>query len=812
MVAALQTLGTEEITRRAEQARRMIRENGTTYNAYSDGQETVRPWNLDVTPLLVPAGEWKRIAEGLVQRTRLINAVLADLYGSQRLLQRGLLPAELVFSHPAFLRQFHGLRLPGDSFLHVYAADLARSTEGNWCVTADRTDAPQGTGYTLENRIVVSRLLPGVMHECRVERLASFFIALQEALRSLAPQHRENPRIVLLSQGPASASYFEDAYLARYLGYTLVEVGDLTVRGERVVLKTLGGLLPVDVVLRRLSDLHMDPLELRGPAELGVPGLLQAMRAGNVAVANGLGSSLLESPAFLPFLPQLCREMLSEDLLLASVPTWWCGQPAECQFVLEHLDQLVVRAAFRCGRLPHLAGEQLEHLNFQQLADAIRAAPHLYVAQQRLDRSTSPVFSPEGWKPARVALRSFVVAGGGKITVMPGGLLRLSESSDPLDWSILSGEGSKDTWVLADGPVQEISLLQPPGKHVELRRSGTELPSRVADNLFWLGRYVERADACTRLLRTTAARLASETGARDRPELAVLLRCLAAQGQIEPGFVVEGIREQLPEIEQMLPAAALDTRQTTNLRSILATVHRLASLVRDRLSIDTWRILHGVERDMQPLLAQQRVDLADLLTFLNRVVIDLAAFSGLVAESTTRTQGWRFLEMGRRLERALHTIELIRNSLVSSSDTEPSVLEAILEVADSIMTYRSRYLAHLQLAPALDLLLTDETNPRSLAFQLAALAEHVENLPRDHTQALRGPEQRIAISALSAIRLIDVELLSECQRSGERTKMDRLLERLGEQLPKLADLVSHKYLVHAASPRQLAGRRPGGSP
>ncbi len=807
VLEALAGLGREDLGRRSEQAHRMILENGTTYNAYGDAQQASRPWNLDPSPLVFSAAEWRFLSEALAQRVRLLNAILTDLYGPQRLLLRGLLPAEVVFAHPAFYRQFHGLRPPSESLLQLYAADLGRHKDGSWWVLADRTDAPQGAGYTLENRIIVSRLLPGMIHDCRVERLAAFYIALQDSLRSITPQRRENPRIVLLSQGPANPNYFEDAYLARYLGYTLVEAGDLTVRAERVMLKTLGGLVQVDVVLRRLADVQCDPLELHGSSLVGVAGLLQAVRAGTVAVANGLGSGLLESPVFLPFLAPLCREMLGEDLRLPSVATWWCGQAGPCQYVLDNIERLVIRAAYRHGRGPALPAETLERMTKAERIEAIRRAPHAYVGQEPFERSTAPLFTPAGWKSASVALRTYAVATGGNVTVMPGGLLRVSSEPGVLEWSVLSGEGSKDAWVLAEGPVKDVSLLQAAGRSTELRRSGTELPSRVADNLFWLGRYVERADGATRLLRTTIARLASERGSDDQPELTALLRCLAAQGQIEPGFVVEGIRELLPQIEESLPSAALDPKQATSLAATLVSTHRLASLVRDRISMDSWRILHGIESDLQSLLGRQRVDLADMLGFLNRIVIDLAAFSGLVAESTTRTQGWRFLEMGRRIERSAVIIDFVRNMLVETPLGEPAVLEALLELCDSIMTYRSRYLASLQRAPALDLLLTDETNPRSLAFQLAALAGHVEQLPRDMNQALRSPEQRITISALNAIRLVDLDTLSEPQRANERTRLDRLLERLSDQLPRLSDMVSHKYLIHAGNPQQLGESR-----
>jgi uncharacterized circularly permuted ATP-grasp superfamily protein/uncharacterized alpha-E superfamily protein len=799
-VDLIDQLGANELVRRWEQASRLIRENGMTYNAYGDPDHVTRPWNLDALPLLIGADQWRNLSAGLVQRARLLNLVLTDIYGPQRLLTSGLLPASLVFSHPGFRRVFHGQRHTG-CFLHFCAFDLARAPDGAWWVIGDRTDAPFGVGYALENRIVMSRMLPNVVRQCNVHRLAPFFIALQETLRRMAPEHRANPRIVLLSQGPANPNYFEDSYLARYLGYTLVESGDLAVRDDRVFLKTLGGLLPVDVIFRRLGDGNSDPLELHGEPSLGVAGLLQAVRAGNVAVANGLGSSLVESSAFIPYLANLCQQLLGEALVLPSVATWWCGTKDARGYVLKNVDRLNVRSAFRVDRRDPLSTEQLRARTGSDLATAIAASPTSFVGQEEIARSSVPVWRDRSLRPSRLAMRVFLVASKTSYVVLPGGLVRVSPSAEQLDFSVLAGEESKDVWVLADGPVRDVSLLRTAGGKVEFRRSGAELPSRVADNLFWLGRNIERAESTARLLRPVLARLMSESHHTGGADLTALLRCLATQGQIEPGFVVEGIKEQMPSIEVALPAAVLGKEHTGSLRATIAAMYFNASLVRDRLSLDSWRIVQRLEYQ---LAALANPELSDLMELLNRLIIDLAAFDGLVEESMTRTQGWRFLDLGRRLERALHTIVLVRSALATAGDGDGEVLEAVLEAADSLMTYRARYLASMQLPTVLDLLLTDETNPRSLAFQLAEIAEHVENLPRDQTQPHRGPEQRIAMSALNRIRAVDADALCEKRTSKKPTGLEQTMANLAEQLPKLSELISHKYLIHAGAPRQLA--------
>ncbi len=802
----LGALGRDELARRWEQARRIIYENGVAYNVHDRAGGMERPWELDPIPVLIASQEWDTLSAGLIQRARLLNAILADLYGPQVLLTEGLLPPELVLGHPGFLRRFHKVSVPHGVYLHLYATDLGRSADGRWCVLADRTQAAAGAGYALENRIVVSRMLPQIFRDAQVQRLAVYFIALRETLQKLAPQHRDNPRIVLLTPGARSETYFEDAYLARYLGYTLVEGEDLTVRDYTVYMKTLGGLLPVDVVLRRLYDEDCDPLELKSDSLFGVPGLAQAVRTGNVAVANSLGSGLAETPAFSAFLPSLCRRLLHEELKIPSVSTWWCGQEHALQYVLNHLSELMIRPTFPGSSFSPVYGGELSSNALAALAAQIQAQPGQFVAQEHRARSTAPVWTgTEGGsvRPMHLAVRTYMVASGGTYTAMCGGLARMSTSNSPTNGTKLVAEGSKDLWVLSAGPVTPVTLLKPAGQSPEIRRTGSELPSRVADNLFWLGRHVERAEGAARLLRAILTRLTSELGYSNVDEMPALLRCLADQGQIEPGFVVEGIREQLPSLEYELPSAIFDEGQPGSLRSTLNSLHRTASIVRDRISVDSWRILRQIDQDFVRPKLRPHVEPSDALAMINELLIDLSAFSGLGVESMTRTQGWRFLDMGRRIERALHTISLLRSSLVVVSPYESQLLEALLEVADSSMTYRSRYLSNLHVAPVIDLLVTDETNPRAISFQVVALADHVEQLPRDRGNPFRTPEQRIVMSALTSLRLAEVETLASFDRGSSRGHLERLLVRLGTQLPELSNVLTKTYLIHAGLTRQL---------
>ncbi len=811
----IDAIGLPELRRRWEEAKHLIHENGVTYNVYGDPRGMVRPWELDPIPLLVAPEDFNAVERGLIQRARLLELVLDDVYGPQTLLTSGALPPALVFGHPWFLRACHGIAVPGGRRLHLYAADLGRTSEGYHVVLRDRCQAPSGAGYALENRIVLARMLPETFRDCRVQRLAPFFQALRDALHAIAPGAPDNPRVVLLTPGPYNETYFEHAFLARYLGYTLVEGGDLTVRDDRVYLKLLGGLQPVDVILRRIDDDYCDPLELRGDSFLGVPGLVQVVRSGRVAVANSLGSGLVESPALHAYLPGICRRLLGEDLVLPSVPTWWCGDPVAREHVLANLDRLVVKTTYPTARSSPRFGDSLSADQLSALAEAIRARPNDYVAQTPIKLSTTPVLARDRLRPRPMVLRSFLTAAGdSSFVVMPGGLTRVAADDGGLVVSMQAGAGSKDTWVVSSGPVSEFSLLPSPRQPVALSRGGGDLPSRAADDLYWLGRYAERAEGDVRLLRGVFVRLTEKSGLVDVPELPVLLRALTAVTGTYPGFLREGSSVRLTAPAAELFAVIYDARRAGSLAATIESLYKVAGHVRDRLSTDMWRTLSGLSLpsaawdgptlDRDPLA---RGALTEALDLLDRRVITLAAFGGLASEGMTRGQGWRFLDMGRRLERSLHTLGLLRGTLVANSPGihEAPLLDALLEIADSALTFRRRYLGSLHAAPVLDLLLVDENNPRALAYQFAALAEALDDLPRPPTTT--EPQGRQLLDdAIAQLRTVDLASLAEPDLAGRRVELDFFLAALEAELSRLSDSLTRTYLTHVQASRQYATR------
>jgi uncharacterized circularly permuted ATP-grasp superfamily protein/uncharacterized alpha-E superfamily protein len=805
----LDALGPEEVERRWVRARQLLHENGVSYNVYGDPQGMERPWNLSPIPVLINSREWESIESAIAQRARLLDALLHDLYGPQRTLLDGLLPPEIVFENPWFLRPVHGVNVPRNRWLPLYAADLVRRSDGRFAVLEDRTQAPSGAGYALENRIILSSVLPEAFRDCHVERLAPFFRALRSTLTSLAPHNRDNPRIVLLTPGPYNATYFEQAYLAQYLGYTLVNGGDLTVREDRVFLKTLGGLSPIDVILRRVNDDYCDPLELRPDSMLGVPGLMQAARAGNVAIASPLGTGILQTPALLPYLGRLARALIGEELLFDSVRTYWCGDEQARQEGFASFEDAVVKPTFPSGYVQPVFTSELDRSERAELKARIEAHPRRFVIQEHVRGSTTPMLRDRALEPRALVIRGYAVAGRDDFMVMPGGLSRVAGTDVGTEMSMQLGADSKDTWVLSEGPVTSFSLLPPVNRPVTLSRGGSDLPSRAADDLFWLGRYAERAEGVARLARVVSARLAEVTSQSDlesSSEFVPLLRTLAGQTSLNyTAKLAAGSGTELRAATAQLVASVFDEHGVGTLRAVLRSTLRAGRLVRDRISTDTWRVLAALDDEVQVRESDlERDPLGTVQEVLNRVVMRLVAFSGLVMESMTRGQAWHFLDLGRRIERSMSLVMLLRGSLTERCSREGPLLEAVLEIADSVMTYRRRYLATLQAAPVVDLLLTDETNPRSVIYQIAAVDDHISTLPNT-LDGLRTPQQRIALSVLTDLKLADIDRLCAGDEHGDRTRLATLLVDLATRIPALSDSLSDRYLNHATISRHLTG-------
>jgi uncharacterized circularly permuted ATP-grasp superfamily protein/uncharacterized alpha-E superfamily protein len=792
-----------EMERRWERGERLIRDSGMTYTIYGDPDGHGRPWSLDPIPMLVAAQEWRFIERALIQRATLFNAILADLYGPRHLLNEGQIPPALVHANPGFLRPMHGAKPKDGIFLHFYAADLARSPDGQWWVVNDRTEAPSGAGYALENRLIISRILPDFTRSINVHRLAPFFMKLRESLTALAPRPIDNPRVVVWTPGPYNETHYEHVYLARYLGLTLVEGEDMTARDGRIYLKTLEGLKQIDVIIRRNDGAFCDPLELRGDSALGVPGMVEAVHAGNVTLANALGSRLVEAPAFMPFMPALCRRLLGANLVMPSVATWWCGQEREAAYVLDNIDRLAMRPAFQAN-VGFTRGALLTEEGRAKLRDSIRARPWTFVGQEDVPLSSAPVWVDGKLHPRSMLMRVHVAAHEGGYMVMPGGLTRVAPDSisEPGRVSMQLGGGSKDTWVLSETPVAPVTLIRA-GQEIPCRGS-RDLPSRVADNTYWLGRNAERSEDTARLLRK-ALILAMENS-YGGPELGLVLSVFALLGQTEINQDFGAPEVQEAVLRDLLTLNA-DPEGVFGLSSTLISLRRTTTSVRDRLSNDTWHAISLLTND--PLTKPPEdapLDLEAQRSQVDGLIMTLLALDGLAQENMTRGLGWRFLDIGRRMERAIHTLDLLTGLLmVEDRDIGPG-LDVILDISDSSMTYRSRYLSLPTLAPALDILIRDESNPRSLAYQLVRLREHMDKLGTDPSFSPPGEEQRLIGPLAARVTALDPTRVTLGEATEDLEALSGLLYDLRAGLGSLAHALTLHFFAHAVETRpELAG-------
>jgi uncharacterized circularly permuted ATP-grasp superfamily protein/uncharacterized alpha-E superfamily protein len=777
----LAELGPAEVDRRFAAADRHLRDSGVFYRVYEDPSGAVRPWRLSHIPLLIDAKEWQALKVGLIQRAELLEAILKDIYGLADLVRDGRLPAAVIAGNPEFLRPMVGAAPAGGAHLRFLAVDVGRSPEGRWWVLGDRSQAPSGAGYALENRIALSRAMPDIYRALHVERLAPFFQAFQAELSALNRQ--DDSRVCVLTPGPLNETYFEHAYLARYLGFLLVEGEDLTVRQDGVFVRTVSGLKRAEVLLRRLDADFADPLELSARSRLGVPGLVQAVRDGTVTIANALGSGVVEARAMLSFLPAIAPTVLGQDLAIPNLATWWLGDPTRRTEVLEKLDSVVIGSAFAGDSTDHSHDTRASELlpgSRDRLIEAIGRRGADFVAQEAVTLSTMPAWHDGKLVPRPFILRLMLARVGDGWRVMPGGFVRVADDADARAVNLQQGGRTADAWVLSDKPVHELTLLPSPDR-IEINRATGALPSRAAANLFWLGRYVERTEATLRLVRALLNR------ATESDEAALDLHGRICSLLVSWGAVPDDMLNATPAL---VASAALQSRDLGGAAPFLGgAAQQAASVIRERFSPDAWRALTDlVELINAPL--EQGLNESTLIERVNDALRIIASFSGLAQENMSQLAGWRYLELGRRIERALAGCRFVRQ-FAFATDLD-GALDVLLELADSQITYRLRYVMVAARAPVVDLVALDPNNPRSIVFQLARIEAHLAALPKRGEENRLSPPEQIATAATTRMRTteasqIDIEALLEVEAA----------------LMKLSDVVASTYFTtHARSDGQ----------
>jgi uncharacterized circularly permuted ATP-grasp superfamily protein/uncharacterized alpha-E superfamily protein len=702
LIDRLDRLTRAEIDAQFARADRYLRDAGVFYQAYGDGGSNAREWPLAHVPVLIEEAEWRTIAAGLVQRAELLEQLVADIYGDNRLVSEGLLPPQLIAASPEYLRPMAGWPA-GKHFLHFLAFELGRGPDGRWWVLGDRTQAPSGAGFALENRVATGRALADLLATMNVHRLAGFFRDLRDALFELAGP--SGGGVAVLTPGQLNETYFEHAYIARYLGLMLLEGGDLTIADGKVMVRTVEGPKALSVLWRRLDSAFLDPLELKPESRIGTPGLADAIRRGAATVVDAIGSGILETRALLAFLPGISRKLNGEDLALPNIATWWCGQDRERTHVLQNLERMMIGPALATS-LPLDDGEgtllpsSLDRRSRAALAERLRTSGEHYAAQESVTLSTMPVYADGKLQPRPVTLRAFAARTRSGWSIMPGGFARVGASTDTSAISMQKGGRAADVWILSSAPVEQITLLPADDDGLDAKLA-TVLPSRAADNLFWLGRYIERADGLARVLRAYHGRIAEDPQARN---------------------------PVLPAIRLALKGIGIDARRAIPgaLTAHIDAAADNAGRIRDRFSADGWLALMDLSKTVHRFATTVTPgdDASRAMTVLLR---KLAGFAGLAYENMYHGTGWRFLEIGRRLERALEMSRL--TALFAKPGATAELLDLLVEIGDSVMTRRRRYKVNSGRLAAIELLALDEANPRSIAFQLAQLKSEIALLP-----------------------------------------------------------------------------------
>jgi uncharacterized circularly permuted ATP-grasp superfamily protein/uncharacterized alpha-E superfamily protein len=790
-----------ELDARSTSLQQQIRDNGVTYNVYADDKGPQRPWSLDLFPLIIDHQDWNTIEKGILQRVQLLESIMTDCYGAQNFLRNNLLPPALMYGHPGYLRALHGMTPAGGVHLHVVAFDLARGPFGDWWILEQRCEAPSGLGYLLENRLAIARQFAPAFQSLKVQRLAGTYRALMDSLKRFSPAGRQS-HVALLTPGPYNETYFEHAYLARYLGISLVEGSDLVVRDDHLYLKTMRGLMPVHCLLKRVDDPYLDPLELRSDSTLGVPGLLQAIRAGNVLMANAPGTGFLESPALMGFLPALAKHVLQQELLLPALPSWWCGEHSAMQEVLPHLQQRSIKSTYPHSNM-HTAfdpvqGQHLSAAELKKWAEQIRQHSDSHTVQAHVPLSQMPTWQSGSATaagrlvPRSCLLRVFAVSDGHdpngqpRWRVLPGGLARLAGTSSANLTSMQRGGSSADVWALTQDTVDTTSLL--PGELTpdEVIHRQRLVTSRSAENLFWLGRYTERTENSVRLTRLILECLNGE--ARISASLMQWLSAMAVRNSLITPTESDTLQNRKTFALGLLQGLGCNASATGvgfNLRALKST----AAQVRERLSQEHWNMIVSTENDFiqrcQEAPPNPEIAIDHALRTLQSLNERMAAITGAQSDRMTRDDGWRLLSIGRHIERLSFLSQALSSNFQYGGLHSPGSFDAILTLFDSIITYRAQFQQSRNLTALLDLLVLDTDNPRSLAWVLDKLRSRLAKISTDFAPLLPCMAQW------------NLTMLCQMEPPHRPAILLDLLQQLNDCACKLSDALSATYFTHA---------------
>ena len=764
-----------------------------------------RAWRLDPLPLVVSAPEWEALEAGLVQRSRVLNAVLADLYGSRRSLTEGVLPPELLFAHPGYVRAANGIEVPGHHQLFMHACDVSRLSDGSFQVNADWTQAPSGAGYALADRRVLTQALPDLYEKVGPRPTTPFAQALRLALIDAAPDGVQDPVVVVLSPGIYSETSFDQAYLATLLGFPLVESADLVVRDGKLWMRSLGTLKRVDVVFRRVDATYTDPLDLRADSRLGVVGLVEAQHRGTVTVVNTLGSGILESPGLLRFLPELAERLLGEAPLLATAPSYWGGFDSERSHLLARLSSLLIKSTVG-GQT--FVGPTLSTAQLAALAAYITATPWQWVGQELPQFSSAPTNYVGEFSSAAVGMRLFTVAQRGGYAPMIGGLGYVL-AAGPAAYT-LKTVVAKDVWIRpTERSLAEAVTLPPLEPPVKMGAGTLAVSSpRVLSDLFWMGRYGERAENMARLLIVARQRYYEYRHRQHTKESECVPVLMAALDRITgTGIGSDDHAEAIAIAPSTLWSLTMDRSRPGSLVQSVDRLAHAARAVRDQLSNDTWVVLAGVERTLahraEPPDSLVEADTA-LAAAQSQTLVGMLTLAGVAGESMVHDVGWTMMDIGKRIERGLGLTALLGATLttVRPAAAERTIIESTLVACESAVIYRRRTVGKVSVAALAELMLFDATNPRSLVYQLERLRVDLGDLPGSSGSS--RPE-RMVTEVSTLLRRSDPAALEAVSADRRRAKLAELLTAVHTALRELADVITATQLALPGGMQPLWG-------
>ncbi len=791
-----------EVEVRHREIIRQLRQNGVTYNVYDDPEDVSRPWQIDPMPFLIEAKDWQLMEKGIQQRSQLLNILLQDIYGSRHLLRDKVIPSNLLYRHKGFLRACHDLQLPQQCRLVIHGLDMARGPKGQMWVLSDRASAPSGMGYALENRKVMNQLLPELSQDIHAKPIDPFFVTYQKALLSLLPHPKESPFIVYLTPGPMNETYFEHSYLASYMGYTLVQGSDLVVRDGFVWLKGIDGLQKVDVIIRRIDDSFCDPLELNANSMLGVAGLLEVMRRGNVSVVNPPGSSIIENRGLFAFMNAICKYYLNEELQLPNMATWWCGQEKELKYVLENLEKLVIKKIDRGSSFNRVYGSKLSQKELEELKEQIKSRPDSFIGHEEIGFSSLPSFVNGRIEPRMAALRCYSIATSNGYQVMPGGLTRTSPEEGVFSVSNRYGGISKDTWIVDESSATNTE--ERVSEYVQTNTHHISLSSRSAENLFWVGRMTERSIVTTGFLNIVldvwTEHKRNNLDIEDSP-LKLLLKALTNLTITYPGFIGKGAQKLLKKPSPEILDLATNPNRMGSVPFDLQALGNAAISIREHISLESWKALDLVKEsqlELQGITSKKRNVIMQIQQHLQTVNHRLFTFYGTLAETMPRHEGRLLFKAGKLIERSLASIAVMRTLLgfKQPPHVERVLLEKVLVYQHSLTHYRLRYRSDMNINTTLDTLLYATHLPYALLSQLEKLETYLKALPLKTERGRLNAGQKLLLSAKSALQLTNTDALAATAETGFREHLDETLSQVAEHLLNLSSALTDMYFNH----------------